>query len=365
MSAADVVAQRVKRFGPLRFDAVVDIALYDPAEGFYSAGRGAGRGADFITSPEVGPLFGAVVARALDSWWTGIERPDPFVVIEAGAGSGALARAVLGAEPACSPALRYVLVERSPLWRAKLKASFPVEPATSALARHEGRGAGPLVTVLGELPAGDLDGIVVANELLDNLAFRLLERQADGDGWLELYVDEDLAEVLVPASPADSARASRFAPLAPAASRIPLQDQAAGWLRSALGCLARGRVVAFDYVDATPSLAVRPWRDWVRTYRGHARGVAPLAHLGEQDITCEVAADQLAQVRHPIADRPQSEFLSAHGLEELRVAAQSAWEARAAIGDLEALRSKSRMTEAAALSDPAGLGAFRALEWEV
>ena len=73
----------------------------------------AGRRGDFITSPEVGPLFGAVVARALDTWWREVGEPDPFVVVEAGAGPGTLCRTVLAASPACAPALRYVLVERS------------------------------------------------------------------------------------------------------------------------------------------------------------------------------------------------------------------------------------------------------------
>ena len=75
--------------------------LYDPDAGFYGVGGGAGRSRDFLTSPEVGPLFGAVMARAIDSWWDELGRPDPFVVIEGGAGTGALAEAVLGAGPRC------------------------------------------------------------------------------------------------------------------------------------------------------------------------------------------------------------------------------------------------------------------------
>jgi hypothetical protein len=45
--------------------------------------------------------------------------------------------------------------------------------------------------------------------------------------------------------------------------------------------------------------------------------------------------------------------------------ARDAWQARAHIGDLEALKHRSRLTEAQALTDPSGLGAFRVLEWEV
>ena len=86
----------------------MDAALYDPDGGFYATTGGAGRRGDFLTSPEVGPLFGAVIARALDAWWAEQAHPDPWFVIEAGAGAGTLARAVLAAEPGlrAGPALR-------------------------------------------------------------------------------------------------------------------------------------------------------------------------------------------------------------------------------------------------------------------
>ena len=85
------------------FSEVMDLALYDPSHGFYAAGGAAGRRGDFITSPEVGPLFGAVVARALDGWWRAWGEPDPFVVVEAGAGAGTLAISVLTAQPRARP----------------------------------------------------------------------------------------------------------------------------------------------------------------------------------------------------------------------------------------------------------------------
>jgi SAM-dependent MidA family methyltransferase len=178
-------------------------------------------------------------------------------------------------------------------------------------------------------------------------------------------VDADLNEVLVPAAPEAAAEAEHFAPEAPAGGRVPLQHQAAAWLRSALGALRRGRVLALDYADTTPRLASRPWTDWVRTYRSHGRGRHPLEDLGEQDITCEVAVDQLAAVRPPAANRRQAEFLVACGIEDLAADARHRWDERAHIGDLAALRARSLVAEATALTDPAGLGAFRAVEWQV
>ena len=101
---ADAVADRVRRLGPLPFDQYLELVLYDDEVGFYQQGGSAGRArGDFVTSPEVGPLFGQVVARALDGWWSELGRPDPFVVVDAGAGPGPLAVAVAAAEPADEP----------------------------------------------------------------------------------------------------------------------------------------------------------------------------------------------------------------------------------------------------------------------
>src|SRR5439155_24668293 len=83
---------------------------------------------DFVRAPELGPLFGAVMALALDGWWLGMGRPDPFTVVEAGAGVGALARSILDAAPACASALRYVMVERADALRDLAAGRLPVEP---------------------------------------------------------------------------------------------------------------------------------------------------------------------------------------------------------------------------------------------
>jgi SAM-dependent MidA family methyltransferase len=374
--AADLpslVAERALRFGPLPFDEVVDLALYHPALGFYAGGRGAGRERDFLTSPELGPLFGAVVARALDEWWAEMGRPDPFVVAEVGAGAGALAAAVLAATPECGRALRYLMVEQSDRLRAEQAVRLPLEPPSFVLgpagrddpdlAPMPEAGSGPLAASMAELPAGPFDGVVLANELLDNLPFGLLHHRA-GE-WHEVRVGHDLAEVLVPAASALAREASSLVPDVPDEARIPVQHRAGAWLRAALGCLRRGRIVVIDYGDSTPSLARRTWTEWVRTYRAHGRGGHPLADLGRQDVTCEVAVDQLAKVRPPVADCAQAEFLAAHGLDDLVGAARQVWEAGAARGDLAALTARSRVTEAAALTDPGGLGAFRVLEWRV
>jgi SAM-dependent MidA family methyltransferase len=225
---------------------------------------------------------------------------------------------------------------------------------------HAVPGIGPLVTSLGELPQHTFVGAVVANELLDNLSFALLEKSLLG--WSEVRVDEDLREVSIAAAPELALHAERLVPDAPAGARVPLQRSATAWVRSALSVIDRGLIAVFDYAGTTPELARRPWTEWVRTYRSHGPGGHPLDHLGDQDITCEVAVDQLPS---PDGVSSQADFLRVHGLDALVDAARTAWEERAHIGDVEALKHRSRLNEAAALADPDGLGAFKVLQWKV
>ncbi|MGH9112165.1 MAG: SAM-dependent methyltransferase [Acidimicrobiales bacterium] len=387
MTIADRIAEEIRRHGPLPLERVLDLALYDPDGGFYEAGgRAGGRSGDFLTSPEVGPLFGAVVARALDGWWQAMGSPDPFVVVDAGAGPGTLARTVLAASPACAPALRYVLVERSAAQRrlhaeaVRLEdpalAFAPVDPDTEEPVPEAVRG--PICVSLAELPRVAGPAVVLANELLDNLPFGLAEFRP-GDGWHEVRVERaggpsvagessarasELVERLLPLDPERAELIDRLVPEPAAGARVPLQDAARAWLREALSVAGpRGRVVAIDYATTTADLADRPQHEWVRTYRGHSRGADMLADLGTQDVTCEVAIDQLATVRAPSADRAQAEWLRGRGIAELAGEARRTWDERAHLGDLEAVKARSRVTEAEALVDPAGLGRFRVLEW--
>jgi SAM-dependent MidA family methyltransferase len=327
----DWLAQRIRASGRRwRFDEAVDALLYDPLAGFYGSGRGAaGRRGDFITSPEVGPLFGASLARALDLWWDELARPQPFVVAEAGAGAGMLARAVLAAQPECAAALQHVTVERS----ASLRASQP-----AGVDRRQ------------DLP--NRAHVVLANELLDNLPFRLVEWR---DGvWREVLVDDALGEVL-----GDPVGDGRLPSTARDGSRAPLQDAAAAWVGQARR-RSVGPVVAFDYTSTTESMVGRSYLEWVRTYRGHERGGVPLDAPGSQDVTCEVAVDQLPA---PVETLTQADALRAWGIDDLVADGRRIWNERAHVGDLAAMRARSRVREADALLDPEGLGGFMMLRW--
>ena len=96
---AEDLKSRIRRSGPLSFSDFVEACLYDSENGFYTKTGRAGRRGDFITSPEVGPVFGHLIANWLDHLWTEIEKPKDFQVIEVGAGCGTLARTILDSDP--------------------------------------------------------------------------------------------------------------------------------------------------------------------------------------------------------------------------------------------------------------------------
>jgi len=367
----------VTRNGPVPWSVLVEEALYGEG-GFYASGGGAGRARDFLTSPEVGPLFGAVVARAVDEAWAECGRPDPWIVVEAGAGSGALTAAVLAAGPACAPALRYVAVEVSPALRAAIAGRVALEDPAQVLGPRSPApggdadrpptrpGVGPIATCVAELPAGPLTGVVLANELLDNLPFDVYARA--GGAWLEVRVALDgdaLVEVLTPAARAVVVQLDALAPAAVDGSRVPWQAAAGDWLRRALDLLGRGRVVVVDYARTTADMAAVAPAAWLRTYRRGGPGTEALREPGTQDITTDVALDQLALVRAPTRTADQASWLAAHGLAELEAEAARRWREGAATGGLDALVARSRVSEAAALRDPSGLGGFTVAEWDV
>ena len=137
------------------------------------------------------------------------------------------------------------------------------------------------------------------------------------------------------------------------------------WLRRAREVLRSGSVLVVDYGATTAELADRPAGEWIRTYRGHDRGTGPLDAPGSQDITCEVAFDQLERVASCDDEVSQADWLRRWGIDELVEEGRRVWTERAAAPDVAAMRARSRIAEAEALTDPAGLGAFRVLEWRV
>jgi len=107
--------------------------------------------------------------------------------------------------------------------------------------------------------------------------------------------------------------------------------------------------------EARERLRQRPFQ----RHRDHGRGRHWLDDLGSQDITCDVPADQLK----PASLETQSAWLRRWGIDELAEEARRAWHQGASRGDLAAVQARSRVGEAAALTDDGGLGAFLVLSW--
>lgn len=304
----------------MRVEEFVEQALYDRESGFYETGGSAGRaGSSFLTSAEVGPLFGAVLARALDRWWHEAGAPQEWVVVDAGTGPGTLARTILAAQPACTPALHLIWVERATTQRERHPAGVDSRP---------------------ELPP--VADVIIANELLDNLPFGLLEHA--NDAWTEVHVGDD-----------GSTEPDAGGP------RIPVMSAAVAWVGSARRRLRPGgRLICFDYADTTAALAARPWTDWVRAFAGQERVDAPFEEPGSRDVTVVVAHDQLPA---PTTTATQADWLRHHGIDVLVDEGRAQWQANAAAPDLAAMRMRSRIVEADALLDPTGLGGFWVGEW--
>ena len=337
-AAESITAAIVAAGGAISFEQYMGLALYGEG-GFYQDGGKAGRRGDFITSPEVGPLFAAVVARYLDDCWNEMGCPSSFDVIEFGAGPGTLVRGIFDAQPKCISALKYVAVEISAAQRA-LHPDF--------------------VESMVDFPNREINGVVLANELLDNLPFKLFVY--DGE-WMEAFVGLGdggrFVEVL-----RNVDNIPKVLPqTAPLGSRAPIQTAASQWMLNVSQKLSRGKVLVFDYCsESTSEIAVTPWREWLRTYKDHQRGVHYLLDAGTQDITTQVMVDQLMKAVPGLSVTLQSDWLRKWGIDELVAEGNKYWQQHKSAPDIASMKMRSRVNEAQALTDRDGLGAFSVLE---
>jgi SAM-dependent MidA family methyltransferase len=337
-AAESITAAIVAAGGAISFEQYMGLALYGEG-GFYQDGGKAGRRGDFITSPEVGPLFAAVIARYLDDCWNELGCPSSFDVVEVGAGPGTLARGIFDAQPKCISAMKYVAVEISAAQRAS----------------HPG-----FVESVEVFPNRTIQGVVLANELLDNLPFNLFVFDGEwmeafvglGDGgkFVEMLRNVDVIPEVLPKT-------------APLGSRAPIQVAASQWMLNMSQKLSRGKVLVFDYCsESTSEIAVTPWREWLRTYKDHDRGVHYLIEPGSQDITTQVMIDQLMMTVPALSVTQQSEWLHKWGIDELVAEGSRYWEEHKSAPDVAAIKMRSRKNESFALTNRDGLGSFRVLE---
>ncbi|MDR0273767.1 MAG: SAM-dependent methyltransferase [Burkholderiaceae bacterium] len=171
-SLTEVIAHEIHRAGGwLPFDRFMHLALYAPGLGYYARdarqfGPLARDGSDFVTAPELSPLFGRTLAAQVAQ---ALQQSGSREIWEFGAGSGALAGQVLQELARLGqPAVRYTIVDVSAALRARQQAR---------LAAHGG-----VVRWAGALPPA-LSGVVIGNEVLDAMPVKLLARA--GGAWHE------------------------------------------------------------------------------------------------------------------------------------------------------------------------------------
>lgn len=269
--------------GWLPFDRYMALALYAPGLGYYSAGaakfgRWAHDGSDFVTAPELTPLFARTLARQVAQVLAATGTAD---VLEFGAGSGRLAAdLLLELERLGTPCERYAILDLSGELRARQRATL--QARAPALADR--------VTWLDALPP-TFAGAIVGNEVLDAMPVRLHVRR--GDRWLERGVALDTRDG---ANFVFAERATEMPP--PEALRdIPADEgyqtesheAAQAFVRSAGALLARGALLLVDYGFPAREYyhAQRAQGTLMCHYRHHAHG-DPFFWPGLQDITTHV-----------------------------------------------------------------------------
>lgn len=340
----------IRRRGPLRFDRYLRIALYEQPWGYYCS-RVPGSGSDYRTSPSLTPWFGRLVAEDLRRRWERLDRPPEFSVIEAGAGSGDLAAAAIeAADGDFGRSLRWVFVE-------------PI-PAIAQLQRERVPAQDRLRWVDDLTELEPAPGVVLANEVLDNFPFRVLEVTPDGPrdvmvDWAQGGLIETLGEAT--SEPLASDAASHLQP----GDRFEIHCGLEQWCRDAAGVLQAGSLLVVDYGDVEPHIWSRRPSGTMVTYRAGRLGVSPLEDPGDADITAHVNFSALERAAAAAGLRPQPvltqrEWLLDLGLGELidaiRGREASALEQQRHDLYLELVAQRSR---AAALGNAAGLGRLR------
>ena len=268
----------------------MELALYAPGLGYYVAGAAKfGPGGDFVTAPEISPLFGRCLATQCAEV---LERLGGGDLLELGAGSGALAEQLLG-ELQRLGALpgRYLILEPSPELQSRQRARL-----CQSLPDLAGR-----CHWLSELPR-DLRGMIVANEVLDAMPvhrFRVGEAGAIEEV-LARATAAGLTETTGPVrSPGLAEHVARLhaAGLATAVGYSSEVNLRLGpWLNALAGALSVGMLLLLDYGHPRPAY-YQPDRHMgtLMCHYRHQAHADPFRHLGLQDITAHVDFTAVAE----------------------------------------------------------------------
>jgi SAM-dependent MidA family methyltransferase len=298
--------------GWIGFERYMALALYEPGLGYYARGDrqfGAmpGSGSDFVTAPELSPLFGAVLARQLAQ---ALDATGTRELWEFGAGSGALAAQLLAALG--ERIERYTIVDVSGTLRARQRSRL--EAGVPAHARK--------LQWVDRLPER-IDGVVIGNEVLDAMPVALLH--FDGAQWLERGVACD-GDGFVWRDRPTGLRPPHPGPFEPG-TVTELHRHAVGFIRTLAATLHCGAAFFIDY-GFPEAEYYHPQRasGTLMCHRAHQADTNPLADVGEKDITAHVDFSAIALAGqeaglHVLGYTSQARFLFNGGLMELLEAA--------------------------------------------
>ena len=276
--------------GWLPFARYMELALYAPGLGYYAAGaHKLGAGGDFVTAPEISPVFGRSLARQCAEVLKGLGGGE---ILELGAGSGALAEELLGAlaRLGCIPE-RYRILEPSPDLRERQRQRLGALPA--ALGRR--------IEWLEGVPAAPFSGLVLANEVLDALPVERFRRtvagvEARGVGreqgrfaWVSRPADAALAAAV------GELEAERGAPFE-AGYESEFCPSLGAWVAAVTAPLARGVALFIDYGLARASYyAPERSSGTFACYHRQRRHEDPFINVGLQDLTAWVDFTRVAE----------------------------------------------------------------------
>ena len=278
----ELLAERIRRFGPIPFADFMRECLYHPVHGYYSKAESQ-RFVDYYTSVDVHPIFGRLLARKFVEMWEQIDQPKEFVLVEVGAGVGRLGLHILDfcntKLPEFYGALRYVGVERSASRR---------EQAFARLDRHAASGRS---RVSAEIPSQIPAGCVFSNELIDALSVHRVVMNERG--LQELLVGcegEKFVDVVAPIS--TCAINEYFATQGVTLHAGQLAEaglEACDWITEVGRRIERGFVLTIDYGRRAAELFdERHMRGTLLAYRQQRVSEDFYASPGEQDLTAHV-----------------------------------------------------------------------------
>ncbi len=344
MTIRPELVEVISRTGPIPFEEFQERALYGSGGFFVGDALRSVKAGDFLTSPEVSPLFGATLGAFVAAEADRLGAMPR--VVEVGAGSGSLLKALLDV----------VEVEA---WAVEI--SMAAQIASSYVVGEE-----RVVPSLDDVP---FDGptVVIANELLDNFPVALAVRT--DAGWEERWIGVDAGALCLVAAPLRDEVGdwvSRFGGDVPVGGMVEAHVLGDAWFRDLLNRIDVGTVCIIDYGDTAEALVPRRSFGTLRTYRSHHRGPDPLAFPGETDITADVNFSSLLAICDELGWKStlerQEDFLTRFGLRARLSELRQEELALARDGDpMQRLIVRSRKNEAETLLQSRGLGDFRVL----